>query len=42
MRTQALGILLGILGLLVIGYGAGLYSGLWLCRRWRRQKDGRK
>ena len=39
MTTQAMGILLWILGLLVTGFGAGLTAGLTLARRWRRQKD---
>ena len=40
MTTQAMGILLWILGLLAVGFAAGVMAGLWLCRRWRRQRKG--
>lgn len=38
MTTQAMGILLWIIGLLAAGFGAGLFAGLWMARRWRRQR----
>ena len=39
MTTQAISVLLWILGLLAVGFGAGITAGLWLCRRWRRQRE---
>lgn len=40
MTTQAMGILLWILGLLAVGFVTGLTAGLTLARRWRRQREG--
>ena len=40
MTTQAISVLLWILGLLAVGFGAGMTAGLWLCRRWRRKREG--
>ena len=40
MTTQAMGILLWILGLMGVGFAAGLTVGLTLARYWRRQREG--
>ena len=39
MVTQASGILLWIMGLMATGFGAGLFAGLALARKWRRQRE---
>lgn len=42
MVTQASSMLLWILGLLATGFGAGLFAGLALARKWRRQREARQ
>lgn len=39
MVTQASSILLWILGLMATGFGAGLFAGLALAKKWRRQRE---
>ncbi len=41
MTTQAMGILLGILGLLAAGFGTGLFFGMWMARKWGRRGNAR-
>ena len=42
MVTQASSILLWIMGLMATGFGAGLFAGLALAKKWRRQREAKK
>lgn len=42
MVTQASSILLWIMGLMATGFGAGLFAGIALAKKWRRQREAKQ